>query len=720
MTIHRPITIVELHQPKCTRVYGTSPCTAAVGVTGERKCFNTFATCQDKDNFNTGSMTLRFAIPNQDLPLEWDCIPSLRGVNIKPSKLNIAGLSNDVSPLGVRAAVSMTFQDHPDGDTKTDPYYVSRAYKPYLRGTFWGKWLARNKNWEDVQVDVRTGDLFTQALDHPYEDGFSTDTSGEWSLGIEAVDGTKTVTLGSLVYTKGAGDGLRPRIVRAVDVKVGNKYNISIPAPTGTATRKELWVSENSTGGFNEAITPVVNNEALEATFIARVPTVYVVVRAGTDSATGETVSIGSVLLTPTAGLFDRRTYFLEKVDGPDANGRVTLTAKDVLSRSDKEKTTVPLKTEGRLRSSINASATSLELEVDEPVGTKFDHYTPLGSSGGHIRINDEIISFASITAGSASNSRTFTSLARGLYGTQAASHDTGDQAQACQEWEDKKPWEVIKDLLTPFGRVPSEWIPVDEWEAENDRWLDPYELTGIVSEPTPVLDVVAEIANSCMLNIWTDEKEKKVKLRAVRPVDENVIDITDDINILAGSKGRQNRMDEQVSAVFIYYNQKSAIEDIDDQFNYNFVRGRVGEQLGEPRDRVIYSRWLKTDAMATETARVLMTAANDLPVYITATIGLKDKVKVADIVRVRTRILQDETGATLSSLFQVVQINERLGESSAITLKSIGGFPTIAKWMGDAPPDFATATDEEKDSGAWWSDEDGNIGGVRSPYVWS
>lgn len=47
------ITIVELEQDQCRLIYGESPCAAALGTTGERKCYNTRSTCQDRPNYDS-------------------------------------------------------------------------------------------------------------------------------------------------------------------------------------------------------------------------------------------------------------------------------------------------------------------------------------------------------------------------------------------------------------------------------------------------------------------------------------------------------------------------------------------------------------------------------------------------------------------------------------------------------------------------------------------
>lgn len=57
----RPCTIVEIDQDVCSLTYGCGACTAAIGTTGSRKCYNTRETCQDPVNFTKTSQTLRFS-----------------------------------------------------------------------------------------------------------------------------------------------------------------------------------------------------------------------------------------------------------------------------------------------------------------------------------------------------------------------------------------------------------------------------------------------------------------------------------------------------------------------------------------------------------------------------------------------------------------------------------------------------------------------------------
>lgn len=69
-----PAWTLEIDLPRCTRTYGTSPCTASVGTTGSAKCFNTRVTCQDTANYAADTRTYRFA--NRELAIDAEATPA--------------------------------------------------------------------------------------------------------------------------------------------------------------------------------------------------------------------------------------------------------------------------------------------------------------------------------------------------------------------------------------------------------------------------------------------------------------------------------------------------------------------------------------------------------------------------------------------------------------------------------------------------------------------
>ena len=162
------VTIVEIDQPFCQLEYGSSPCGAVLGETGNRKCFNTAATCQDRDNYDPAPLTLRFCTSQAGVA-QYGAIPSLRDVSISPLQINIGGMDDSVSPFGRRETCGLTFADHLHSDLKVDKYRLERqsgdaqsdgeGYDPYVLGTFWGKWIARNPFHEGYRVRVYEGQI---------------------------------------------------------------------------------------------------------------------------------------------------------------------------------------------------------------------------------------------------------------------------------------------------------------------------------------------------------------------------------------------------------------------------------------------------------------------------------------------------------------------------------------------------------------------------------
>jgi hypothetical protein len=154
-----PVQIVEIFQPKCSRTYGVAPCTAAGAVGSE--CFNSRATCDDTANFALGTpLSLYFSsgrVAEIGVSGASYIIPSLAGVSTSPTRINLAGANPDAQGLGNRAICSIRLIDHPHTDRLVDPYVNTRAYDPLTKGSFWTKWLVRNKYRQNVKIRVYDG-----------------------------------------------------------------------------------------------------------------------------------------------------------------------------------------------------------------------------------------------------------------------------------------------------------------------------------------------------------------------------------------------------------------------------------------------------------------------------------------------------------------------------------------------------------------------------------
>jgi hypothetical protein len=137
------ISFIELEVKKCQRVYGSAPCTAAVGVTGDQKCFNSRASCQDLNNILEANESVRLAKPSSIKPDDINSTPyieNIESISYTPPVLDLG------RSIGVRASLSVSFKDHrsPDSDATGDPYLSDRDYDPYTLGTYFGKLKARH------------------------------------------------------------------------------------------------------------------------------------------------------------------------------------------------------------------------------------------------------------------------------------------------------------------------------------------------------------------------------------------------------------------------------------------------------------------------------------------------------------------------------------------------------------------------------------------------
>lgn len=145
----------ELVLKKCSLTYGVAPCTAALGVTGGYKCYQSPRTCQSPANFTPADeQIIRWAVPTSELPLSIDADPRITSISRRPQ------LIDPGESIGVRESGTVTMADSLHNDVKFDNYIDERGYNTYFKGTYWGKFFAR---WPNIQgFEFRTVDGTTE------------------------------------------------------------------------------------------------------------------------------------------------------------------------------------------------------------------------------------------------------------------------------------------------------------------------------------------------------------------------------------------------------------------------------------------------------------------------------------------------------------------------------------------------------------------------------
>ncbi len=213
------LTYVEIDIRICSLTYGTAPCTAAIPGTGTKKCFNTLRSCQDRDNFDETSATLRFGTASLDLPKDIECFPVLLSVEYDGVEISLG------ENLGVRANVVASFKEFLWSDTGTghDKYLADRSYDPVRQGSFWSRFRARHPFLRGVPMRVYRG-FVGQTLAEMEEHNFVIeDFSGPGPDGVFSIRGKDVLKI--------ADDD------RAVAPAVSNGYlSANVSAVAGSAT----------------------------------------------------------------------------------------------------------------------------------------------------------------------------------------------------------------------------------------------------------------------------------------------------------------------------------------------------------------------------------------------------------------------------------------------------------------------------------------------------
>lgn len=306
------------------------------------------------------------------------------------------------------------------------------------------------------------------------------------------------------------------------------------------------------------------------------------------------------------------RTYFLQSITQPDASGRVVIQGKDVLVRLEERKSQAPLASPGVLFADIDETATSLTV-----AGAVFSDYAFDGFFGT-IRIGNEVMTYNSRSI--SADGIVLSGITRGQDGTIAESHSFDDTVQLCLRFIDAPIQTVLFQLLRVYGGIPVRYLGLSNWIDEVSSYLSLYQINALITEPTAVAQLVSELQIACMFYVWWDERDARVRMRAVRGVEDEPPTITEENHIIAGSFSIAEKPRERASQVWVYYNQRDVAGDLEDEANYNnlFVvadtESETDEEYGEPSIRKIFVRWYTSAALAQTTASAVITRYVDIP----------------------------------------------------------------------------------------------------------
>lgn len=405
---------------------------------------------------------------------------------------------------------------------------------------------------------------------------------------------------------------------------------------------------------------------------------------------------------------FQSRTYIIDKVEGPDASGRIRITGKDPLKLADNDRAKVPAPSTGELLADITAGASSATLT---PTGVGNDEY----GASGTLRIGDELITYTR-------SGDTLTLTARGANGTTATTHSAGDTVQDCVVFAaGTNAVSVVNTLLTTYAPgFDSAWINTTDWDAERDLWLSGATIAEVVlSKPEGVNKLVSEITEQFLFDLWWDDVNQEVKLAALAPLPGNATptQLTDAGNLLEGSISIKRDEKDVLTECWVHYGVISQVEDLDAKnFTNTYIQALVDEEGADKRNtkriKEVFSRWIPAQGNAAQfTGRTLARYGND-PITIIARLDVRDDaLMLGDPCEITTRRLVDETGAAVATGFQVVKVDQtQPGHEISITVMNNGFTGSYGFIMENSAPDRASATEAQKTTGGYIAANDGTF----------
>lgn len=362
------------------------------------------------------------------------------------------------------------------------------------------------------------------------------------------------------------------------------------------------------------------------------------------------------------------RNYIIEKVDGPDASGRVTITGKDPLKLADNDRAQAPQASQGLISVAINDTDTSITL-TPTTIGDTYP-------ASGFIAVGEEYMSFT--------RTGDVLTVVRAQGGTVAAAHSDGDTVQLALVYTGESVSNIIYDLLVNYANIPAEFIPKADWDAEVALYLN-FAYTAAIIEPTAVKKLVGELAEQSGAAIWWDEVEQKIPLSVTKAPGLSAITLTDD-DMLMGSVSVKDKPEYRISQVWASYGLLTPFDSVDDSKSYRSTLATIdgaassANQYGQEAVRKVFSRWIPPLAQSTaaDLNNRLISRYRDMLRVITFDLPshYADVIKMGDTHRVSTRYLQDENGDNYEMPIRVLSV-EQNGNTVTVEAEEIRFFST-------------------------------------------
>lgn len=371
----------------------------------------------------------------------------------------------------------------------------------------------------------------------------------------------------------------------------------------------------------------------------------------------GRTIYIKTGFFGLAESAYKSLKFIIDQIDFN--NGKIKIICKDILKLADKVE--IPKATAGKVTDNpLTAVATTVNCDTT----SEYD-------ASGYIRIDNEIIVYTGKTATS------FTGCTRAQFSTTAAQHNLDAKIQLCYVKTSINVVDIMLDIIQNYVGIAAADIDTAVFASEKAQWLTSFAFTGIISKPTKASQLLAELQEQSMSNIWWDEESQLVKFKVFAPGGSTYgspTEINDDENIV--EIDTDHNEDSRISRIVIYY-VKDAIGDLVKPESYARsyiswdVNAEGSAEYNEKAIKTIFSQWITSSAIPSVLASRFLRRFRDPAKKAIVTLELKDSgIKTADVVNLTTNQILKTDGTALSRLYQVIKKQQKsLGKFSYVLL---------------------------------------------------
>jgi hypothetical protein len=356
-------------------------------------------------------------------------------------------------------------------------------------------------------------------------------------------------------------------------------------------------------------------------------------------------------------GNFQRRDYVIESFSLSE--GQASISARDALKLASGDRAKAPRKSQGLLSNELAIDTTSITLT---PAGIGDIEY-PLAIQANpdsyfFIRVGDEVMECTN-------RADDVLTVTRGQYNTLAADHSLNDVAQLCLYYNDTLA-NINFDLLTTYANVPTEQIPLAEWQQETNLFLAGL-FEALITEPVNVDALLKETGESAPHYMYWDERTNLINLVAIKPPPNTAQCFNSEQHILNRSTRVVDQPDMRISTVVVRFGQFDPTMELDEQSNYRQAHVRItpnsiARYNGVEKYKFINSRWINNSnrAAAVRLAARYGRRYEDIPRLVNFNLDASDAdIWTGSPITIDSNLILNEQGERFCMPAQVISAGE-------------------------------------------------------------